>query len=156
MHAVRLFHNFMWLWYLLRYFLWFVCQYFSRLFRIVATESWWCHQAETFSALLAFCEGNALLVTGVFPTQKARDSELWFFFISAWTNGAKIDTTVISDAIALIMTSLQWRSVDSTEHIFLQTKTSVRYNNVAIRSSYICFMIPFGFYLSIHMITMIT
>ena len=33
-------------------------------------HSWWCHQMETFSALLAICAGNSL-VTGEFPTQRA-------------------------------------------------------------------------------------
>ena len=31
-------------------------------------SSWWCHQVETFSALLAFCEGNSP-VAGEFPSQ---------------------------------------------------------------------------------------
>ena len=30
---------------------------------------WWCHQMETFAALLAFCAGNSP-VTGEFPAQK--------------------------------------------------------------------------------------
>ena len=31
--------------------------------------SWWCHQMETFSALLALCAGNSP-VTGEFPSQR--------------------------------------------------------------------------------------
>ena len=31
--------------------------------------SWWCHQLETFSALLVFCAGNTP-VTGEFPSQR--------------------------------------------------------------------------------------
>ena len=34
----------------------------------IAGESWWRHQMETFSALLAICAGNSL-VTGEFPAQ---------------------------------------------------------------------------------------
>ena len=31
--------------------------------------AWWCHQMETFSALMALCEGNSP-VTGEFPSQR--------------------------------------------------------------------------------------
>ena len=40
--------------------------------------SWWRHQMETFSALLAICAGNSP-VTGEFPAQKASDAKLWCF-----------------------------------------------------------------------------
>ena len=55
-----------------------------RLFSIYLT--WWRHQMETFSALLAICAGNSP-VTGEFPSQKASDAELWYFLWSApeWT-----------------------------------------------------------------------
>ena len=43
--------------------------------------TWWHHQMETFSALLALCEGNHQWL--VDPPHKA----LMFFFICAWTNG---------------------------------------------------------------------
>ena len=33
------------------------------------TSSWWCHQMETFSSLLALCAGNSL-ATGEFPSQR--------------------------------------------------------------------------------------
>ena len=36
---------------------------------IRATHTWWCHQMETFSALLALCAGNSP-VTGEFPSQR--------------------------------------------------------------------------------------
>ena len=45
----------------------------------VSTDSWWHHQMETFSALLAICLGNST-VTGEFPLQKASDAELCYFF----------------------------------------------------------------------------
>ena len=90
------------------------------------------HQMETFSALLALCEGNPP-VTGGFPLQRPVGRS-FAFFICAWTNGwannrdaselihngqwhgAMIfslicawpdETPVIWDAIALIITSLQ-------------------------------------------------
>ena len=55
--------------------------------------TWWRHQMEAFSALLAFCAGNSP-VTGEFPVCdrwipriKANDAELWCFLWSApeWT-----------------------------------------------------------------------
>ena len=48
--------------------------------------SWWRHQMETFSALLAICAGNSS-VTGKIPCTKASDAELWSFLICAWING---------------------------------------------------------------------
>ena len=36
---------------------------------IIETRTWWRHQMETFSALLAFCAGN-WAVTGEFPSQR--------------------------------------------------------------------------------------
>ena len=41
--------------------------------------AWWCHQMETFSTLLAFCEGNSP-VTGEFPSQMpvARSFDVFF------------------------------------------------------------------------------
>ena len=44
---------------------------------------WWRHQMETFSAILALCEGNLLI--------KANDTELRCFIWSAWTNGWAIN-----------------------------------------------------------------
>ena len=40
--------------------------------------TWWRHQMETFSALLAICAGNSP-VPGDFPRTKASDAELWCF-----------------------------------------------------------------------------
>ena len=36
---------------------------------VVLLVEWWCHQMETFSALLAICAGNSP-VSGEFPTQR--------------------------------------------------------------------------------------
>ena len=64
---------------------------------------------ETFSALLALCAGNSP-VTGEkkIPLTKASDAELWCFLWSAPEQTAEqtLETLVIWDAIALIMTSL--------------------------------------------------
>ena len=43
--------------------------------------TWWRHQMETFSTLLAICAGNSQ-VTGEFPAQMASDAELWCFLWS--------------------------------------------------------------------------
>ena len=58
---------------------------------------------EAFSALVAICEGNPPLTGG-----KASDAELWCFLWSApeQTVEQTIETLMISDAIAIIMTSL--------------------------------------------------
>ena len=44
------------------------------------TTSWWRHEMETFSALLAICAGNSS-VTGEFPTQRpvARSFDVFFY-----------------------------------------------------------------------------
>ena len=63
---------------------------------------------ETFSALLALCEGNQP-VTDVSPLTKASGAELRCFLWSVpeQTVGQTIETLVIWDAIALIMMSLK-------------------------------------------------
>ena len=48
--------------------------------------SWWRHQMETFSVLLALCEGNPV-VTGGFFSQWPVTGALMFSLICAWTNG---------------------------------------------------------------------
>ena len=50
------------------------------------TWSWWRHQMETFSALLAICAGNSP-VTGEFPSQKPVTWSLMFSLLCAWQNG---------------------------------------------------------------------
>ena len=72
---------------------------------------------ETFSALLALCEGNPP-VTGGFPLTKASGAELWRFLWSApeQTVGQTIETPAIGDAIAFIMTSLK-----KSQRMFLTT-----------------------------------
>ena len=45
----------------------------------VPVKSWWRHQMETFSALLAFCAGNSP-VTGEFPAQRSVTRSFDIFF----------------------------------------------------------------------------
>ena len=49
-------------------------------------ETWWRHQMETFTALLAICAGNSP-ITGEFPTQRPATRSLDFSLIYAWTKG---------------------------------------------------------------------
>ena len=46
---------------------------------------WWRHQMETFSALLALCEGNPP-ATGVIPLQRPATRSFNVVFMCAWTN----------------------------------------------------------------------
>ena len=48
--------------------------------------SWWRHQMETFSALLAICAGNSP-VTGEFPAQRPVTRNFDVSMIYAWING---------------------------------------------------------------------
>ena len=52
----------------------------------VTEYSWWGHQMETFSVLLALCAGNSL-VTGEFPSQRPVTQGFDVFFVCVWTNG---------------------------------------------------------------------
>ena len=47
--------------------------------------SWWCHQMETFCALLAICVGNSP-VTGEFPSQRPVTRSFDFSLICVWIN----------------------------------------------------------------------
>ena len=49
--------------------------------------SWWCHQIEGFSALLALCERISPM-TGEFPVQRRVTCSFAAFFICTWTNGS--------------------------------------------------------------------
>ena len=62
---------------------------------------------ETFSVLLAFCVGNSL-VTCEFPTQRpvTWSFDVFFYLLSEPTVEQTVETPVIWDAIALILTSL--------------------------------------------------
>ena len=53
-------------------------------FRSEESLSWWRHEMETFSALLALCEGNPLVDS---PHKGHRRGALMFSLICPWTNG---------------------------------------------------------------------
>ena len=46
---------------------------------LVTCFSWWCHQMETFSALLALCVGNSQVI-GEFPSQRPVTQSFDIFF----------------------------------------------------------------------------
>ena len=46
---------------------------------VMMIDTWWCHQMETFSALLALCAGNSP-VTGEFPSQRPVTRSFDVFF----------------------------------------------------------------------------
>ena len=75
---------------------------------------WWRHQKETFSALLAFCALNAPASDAVLPTVEQT-----------------METPMIWDAIALIITSLQWRGSKCVRKHHASTWRSIRkvFNN---------------------------
>ena len=58
---------------------------FNKRFGSSQNWSWWHHQMETFSALLAICAGNSP-VTGEFPAQRPVTRALMFSLISAGMN----------------------------------------------------------------------
>ena len=66
-------------------------------------ESWWRHQMETFSALLAH-----FAVTGEFPSQRPVTRSFDVFLLSVPEQAVEytVETSAIWDAIALIMTSI--------------------------------------------------
>ena len=70
------------------------------------TVSWWRHQMETFSALLALRAGNSP-VTGEFPSQRpvTRSYDVFFDLRLNKRLSKQSRGLVIWDAIALIMTS---------------------------------------------------
>ena len=84
--------------------------------RMYNSVSWWRHQMETFSVLLAICAGNSL-VTGEFRAHKGQWREaLMFSLIWVWINGwvnsheagylrrhrAHYDVTVMENVFCLI------------------------------------------------------
>ena len=73
----------------------------------VSCDTWWRHQMETFSALLAICGGNSP-VPGDFPAQRpvARNFDVFFDLRLNKRLSRQIVRLVIWDAIASIMTSV--------------------------------------------------
>ena len=78
-------------------------------YKVVTTVIMMTSSNDTFSVLLALCEGNPP-VTGGFSSQRqvTGSFNVLFWPASEQTVEQTIGTPVIWDAIALIMTSLQW------------------------------------------------
>ena len=69
--------------------LWCDLQYIPMIIYMAhAMLSWWRHQMETFSALLALCAGNSP-VTGEFPSQRpvTQNFDVLLFLSAPWING---------------------------------------------------------------------
>ena len=75
--------------------------YFNILprFPLIQCRAGWRNQMKTFSVLLALCRRRILLT-------KAREEDLWYFHWLALEQTRTIETAVVWDTIALIMTSL--------------------------------------------------
>ena len=81
------------------------CRY-TTIYSLKHANTWWRHQMEAFSTLLAFCEGKPP-VNGGFPSQRPVTRSFDFFFnVPEETAEQTLETPVIWDAIALIMTPL--------------------------------------------------
>ena len=65
----------------------------SRYLASINESTWWRHQMEAFSALLALCEGDPSVIDGS-PTQRPVTRSVDVFFISAGTNGWANDRDV--------------------------------------------------------------
>ena len=95
--------------------------------------SWWRHQMETFSALLAICTGNSP-VPGEFPAQRPVTRSFVFlgFFICVWINGwvnnreagdlRRYDVTVVS-VVSLMMLCKSWTS--KIDNILISNKCDI-------------------------------
>ena len=67
-------------------------------------KTWWRHQMETFSPLLALCDGNPPVTDG-FPPQRpvTRSFDVFFWSAPEQTFQQTIETPVVWSAIGLIM-----------------------------------------------------
>ena len=72
--------------------------------------TWWRHQMEIFSALLTLFEGGSTGHRWIPLTKAYTRAELWCFpwCMHEQTTEQTVEILVIWDAMALIMTSLQW------------------------------------------------
>ena len=63
------------------------CRFRVGLAGVTGVLTWWRHQMETLSTLLALCEGNPGGGHRSVPLTKVSDAELWYFLIYVLTNG---------------------------------------------------------------------
>ena len=64
--------------------------------------SWWRHDMEMLSTLLALCEGNPLVASGSPHKGSAMQKDLMFSLMLAWTSCHTVNLRVIWDAMALM------------------------------------------------------
>ena len=83
-----------------------ICSGYQVLIFVVYSVSWWCQQMQTFSVLLAFCQGD-FTGTCEFPAQRPVTGSFDVFLDLRLNQESKNNgDPVIWDAIALIITSL--------------------------------------------------
>ena len=82
-------------------------------------RTWWRHQMETKSALLALCAGNSQ-ISGEFPSQRPVTRSFGVFFMCVWTNGwAKcLNTSHRAHYDVTIMRSLLAKVLSATKRIY--------------------------------------
>ena len=97
--------------------------------------TWWRHQMETFSALLAICAGNSP-VTGKFPALCQWGGALMFSLICAWMNGwannredgdlrchrTHYDVIVMSTAVIVWYVHNALPSMQAAKHVYRLSK----------------------------------
>ena len=79
-----------------------ICFFIAQRASLFDSATWWRHQMEIFSALLALCAGNSPVNS---PHKGQCRGALMFSLICAWIN-SWVNNQEIWDAIALIITSL--------------------------------------------------
>ena len=94
--------------------------------------TWWRHQMETFSALLAICAGNSPVI-GEFPAQRPVTRGFDVFFHLRLNKRLSL-RLVIWDAIVIIMTSFQ---CSETTHVyFLDSLYEIRISTASYTSQW--------------------
>ena len=123
--------------------------------QISASDPWWRHQMETFSALLAICAGRSP-VPGEFSAKGQWRGALMFSLICVWINGwvnnrevgnlrqyhAQYDVTVMSHALREIWYgSIQRLKVNTCVDIYVTYSVSRQYLHSNITSEFSKFAI---------------
>ena len=94
-----------------------ITQHYIRIYHYDLAPSWWRHQMETFSALLAHCEGKP-------PVSGDEDLCCFLWFAPEQTSEQILKTPVLWDAMALIKASCNmmhfWVTIN---HQFMQCLT---------------------------------
>ena len=82
------------------------------IYHILSMLPWWRHQIETFSALLALCEGNHRWPVASRHKSQLRGALVGFLCAREQTVEQTVDMPVIGDPMVRIVTSLWCRTCD--------------------------------------------